>query len=378
MTENTAPPTAATKAAAPQTAGQVPEQPTTAWHWVLAETLAGTADASLVLDGPNPRGFSRLSRASIARSGAAAHCIEPLVNEVVDSGQTHDKYFPTRDDRMQHMIAVPVLGPSGAVHAVAMWVGAMNEPLPRMPIIGAAEWNVSGLVSASPAAHFLLRTRHGDAIAGHTITDMLAALDHLEDRAGFLELFNLESPTERWSGIATTTDESGEKHQIFLAARAVFTGGERRVRAVVADVTGAQNPGRPDLTLAAIRHMPVPPGHVLALADLKTGFIHEFMCAPNSPLVSWRHHNPLFSDDDKIQVVNACFTLAAGIADTVSTRVSVRFSPDGEPILLDARWTRVLDGDRPQALIDIAPISAIPVPVVPGCRACEEVADAQA
>ncbi|WP_067694075.1 GAF domain-containing protein [Nocardia jejuensis] len=363
--------------AGPAAKSLTPEPPTTAWQWIVIDTMDGPANASLILDGSNPRRFSRLARSSIARNGSAAHCIEPLVNEVTTDGATHDKYFHDRTDHVHHMIAVPVLGPFGAVHAVAMWVGKINEPLPRIPIIGAVEWDASGLVSASPAAQFLLRTRHGDALTGHTITEMLAALDHLEDRSGFLALFNmtnLATPTDQWSGIATTTDETGQKHDIFLAARPTVVNGERRVRAVVADITGTANPGRPDLTLAAIRHMPVPPGHVLALADLITGFIHEFMCAPNSPLVAWRHHNPIFTDDDHIEVANACFSLAAGVVDTVTSRVNVRFSPDGEPILLDARWTRVLDGERPQALIDITPISQIPSPVVPGCRACEEIA----
>ncbi|MBL1080088.1 DUF5593 domain-containing protein [Nocardia sp. 2] len=349
------------------------------WHWAVFETLAGPDHASLILDGDSPRNFSRPNRASLARYAAAAHMIDPLLHEVTASRETKSKYFPVcRDERMQNLIAVPMFGPSGAIHAVAMWLGDINEPLPRMPIIGAAEWTASGLVSASPAAMFLLRTAHGDALTNHTIPEMLAALDSLDDRAGFLEMFNLTNlgrPADQWSGIASTTDESGQPHKIHLALRAVLVNGERVVRAVIADVSGIPTADRPDLTLAAVRHMPVPPGQALALCDLKTGFVHEWMCPVGSPLSSFRHHNPIFDDDSKLQVVNACFSLAAGVADTATIRARMRFSADEEWIELDACWTRICGGERPQALITIRPLSPIPTPVVRSCRACQELAD---
>ncbi|WP_331723020.1 GAF domain-containing protein [Nocardia sp. NBC_00511] len=348
------------------------------WQWAVIDTMDGPANASLILDGDSPRNFSRVNRASIARHGLIAREIPTVIDKVVASGETRSQYVALADDKIAHLIGVPILGPSGAVHAVAVWTGNYGEPLPRIPIIGAAEWNGSGIVAATNAAMFLLRTPAGDALTGHTIPEILSAFDSIE-RDGFLAMFNLPTvatPTDHWSGVATLADEAGQRHDVHIVTRATLVNGERRVRAVVADITGAATPGRPDLTLAAFRHVPVPGGHALALADLKTGFIHEWMVAPNSVLASWRHHNPQFHPDDHIDVINAVFTLAAGLQATIDTSVRVRFAEDAEWMHIDAHWTRILDGDRPQALIDITPRGKIPVPVVADCQVCQEMAAA--
>ncbi|MGW4241194.1 GAF domain-containing protein [Nocardia sp. NPDC004722] len=367
----------------PAPAGDQPATPGTGesvasrWGWVVIDTMDGPENASVVLDGDAPREFSRLNRSSIARVGSVARRMEPLIRDVYDSGRTRSKYVTLTDERVQHLIGVPVLGPAGVVQAIAMWCGNISEPLPRIPVLGAAEWDGSGIVSANPAAMFLLRTPAGDALTGHTIPEILAGFESI-DHHGFLAMFNLptvDTPADRWSGTAVSRDEYGERHHVFIAARATHVRGERRVRAVVADVSASATPGRPDLALAAVRHMPIPPGHALALLDLKTGFIHEWLVSPTSPLAAWRHHNPEFHEGDKLAVVNAVFALAAGVEDTATTRARVRFAPGEDWMLLDAKWTRILDGDRPQALLDITPMGEIPVPVVRHCKACQEMAN---
>ncbi|WP_327146843.1 GAF domain-containing protein [Nocardia sp. NBC_01327] len=360
-------------------AADTPEQDGPRWHWVVIDTM-GDTEPSLILDGNVPRNFSRLNRASIARNGTVNRLLPTLVAEVRRTGQTASKYFPSGpDEHMQRLIAVPVLGPSGDVHAVAAWAGPLAEPLPRMPIIGALSWTPSGVVTATPPAQFLFRDPSGDLLSGHTIPQMLSHFDIWDDRSTFLAMFNVtklgaQAPTDSWCGTATKTYEDGSPHHLFLAARATGTDTGRVVRAVVADITGGINPARPDLTLAAIRHMPIAPGHALALCDLKTGFIHEWLTAPTSPLASWRHHNPEFSVDDRIAVVTACFDLASGRAETASIRAHVRFSPTSPWIELIGHWTLLMAGDRPQALIDITPLSEISTPVVADCPMCQDMA----
>ncbi|MEC3920274.1 GAF domain-containing protein [Nocardia sp. CDC160] len=227
-------------------ADSAPTQPGTAksiaarWNWVVIDTMDGPDQATVVLDGDTPREFSRLNRCSIARVGSVARMMDPLIHEVYDTGRTRDKYITLTDDRVQHLIGVPVLGPAGVVQAIAMWCGNISEPLPAIPVIGAAEWNGSGIVSANPAAMFLLRTPAGDALSGHTIPETIAAFESI-DHHGFLSLFNLptvDTPADRWSGTAVTIDEYGERHNVFIAARATRIDGERRVRAVIADASG--------------------------------------------------------------------------------------------------------------------------------------------
>ncbi|MEV6071831.1 GAF domain-containing protein [Nocardia sp. NPDC052001] len=351
------------------------------WPWVVIETLTSPDETTVVLDGASPRAFSRLNRTSVARASAtAARMLGPLVAECASMSKPRDKYFPLRDDQLRRMMTIPVLGPSGHVHAVAVWVGGVEEPLPRTPIIGAIEWSVKGLAVANPAAQYLFRAPQGDLLTGHTIPEMLAAFDIWPDRPGFLSLFNLENldvAADQWSGTATLHyDNPTDTHELFIAARAVGTGPNRVVRAVVTDITGTQNPGHADLTLVAVRAMPITPGHAVALADLKTGFIHEWLTSsPSSPLAAWRHHNPEFDDNSKLDVVQTCFALATGVRDTATHEVRVRFDPADDWIPLLAKWTLIGGGDRPQALIDVTPLAPISAPMVTGCRMCQDMAN---
>ncbi|MEC3920273.1 hypothetical protein [Nocardia sp. CDC160] len=73
--------------------------------------------------------------------------------------------------------------------------------------------------------------------------------------------------------------------------------------------------------------------------------------------------------------MSAVFALAAGVEDTAATRARVRLAPTEDWMLLDAKWTRILDGERPQALLDITPMGEVPVPVVRDCKACQEMAN---
>lgn len=354
---------------------QEPEQDAPRWQWVVIDTMNGPEQATLLLDGHTPRGFSRLQRASLTRNGTVTRTLPILIREVYNRAQTVTKYFPVGPDEMLHrLIGVPILGPRDEVHAVAAWAGPVNEPLPRMPILGTLSWTAAGMLSLSPAAQFLFRSPTGDLLDGHTIPQMLSHFDIWSDRSTFLSLFNLppETPVDQWHGTATRTYENGEPHDLFVAARAQGTGPERTVRAVVADITGATDQARPDLALGAIRHMPIPPGHALALVDLKTGFIHEWLTATTSPLTAWRHHNPDFNDDDRMQIAEACFALATGARDTTTMQVRTRLAPTEPWIMLGATWTRIVAGDRPQALIDITPLSEFPIPAVADCPLCQE------
>lgn len=179
------------------------------WNWGAVDTLTGPEQPSTVLDGLSPRSFTKLSHSSIGRSGAAARILPSLVRLCGTTGATQDKYSTLSDGRVMHMVAVAAVGPSGDVHAVAVWVGAVNDALPPPPVVGSIEWNASGVAVGTPAAHFLLRLTYGELANVHTMPEFLANFDHWGDRAGFLALFNLNNPNDRWTGTATRVFEDG-------------------------------------------------------------------------------------------------------------------------------------------------------------------------
>lgn len=270
------------------------------------------------------------------------------------------------------MIALPVIGLSGQVDAVTVWTGARTDPLPPPPNVGSIEWNASGVFTGTSAAQFLLRLSYADIPSVHTVPEILAGFDHWDDRAGFFDLFNLDNPADRWAGTATKTYEDGNPHRLHIAARASGCGITRTVRAIVCDVTDDEALVVPDLLSIAVRHMPIPPGHALGLVDLKTGFVHEWLADERTPLAGWRHHNPEIDNSGKLLVATTCIELATGVRQTANTKARLRFNPTDDWILLSARWNRINNGPRPQALIDVTPISPIPTPPVGKCRLCQD------
>lgn len=343
--------------------------------WVVADTLAGPEQPSMILEGSRPRAFSRLSHANIARNPVAARAMTALVREVAESEQTRDKFVRAADDLIVRAIGVPIPGPSGQVHAVAVWAGAPEDALPKLPVVGALEWSRSGVITANPAAMFLFRAPGGDLLVGRTIPETLAAFDSWSDRPGFLALFNLDHSTAatRWTGTATKMYEDGELHQLHIAARAIGAGEDRVVRAIVCDISGHPASVDPDLLQVSLRHMPIQPGHAVGVVDLRTGFVHEWMAPENSPLAGWRHHNPDYDADGRAIVAGVCYQLATGAQSDARIKLNVRFSPVDEWILLDSKWTRISGGDRPQALLDVTPVSWTPAPVA-GCVVCQDMA----
>ncbi|RJO77680.1 hypothetical protein D5S18_08075 [Nocardia panacis] len=278
------------------------------------------------------------------------------------------------DNRVIRMLAVPVLGISQHVYAVSIWAGGYDDPLPRPQVVGQVEWNATGLMTASPQAQLLLRLSDHVGRQGCTLPEMFSSFDHWNDRANFLALFNHSTPSDHWIGSATKTFTDGTQHRIHIAARGIGTGTNRTIRAIVCDITGSPTTAHSDLCSIAIRHMPVPPGHALAIVDLNTGIVHEWLTAEHSPLAGWRHHQPEFDHDSALRVATTCIELAKGVRRTADTTTRVRFHPNDEWLLLHARWTRISNGERPQALIDVTPATPIPAAVT-NCRECEAMAN---
>ncbi|MFE3195411.1 GAF domain-containing protein [Nocardia sp. NPDC059240] len=352
-----------------QSAGSHPRN-----NWVVAETLADPEQPTTVLDGPHGRAFTRLNHSSVGRLAAAVPLLGQLIRSCTTFGAAETECFTASGGREMRMIAVPVLGPFGSVNAVALWTGARGDPIPEIPEIGSVEWTAAGIAATTPPAQYLLRLSYLDTPAVHTVPEMLASFHNFEDRPGFFSLFNLDNPTDRWAGTATKIYEDGNAHQLHIAAHASGAGTDRTVRAIVCDITDDQTRAIPDISSLALRAMPIPPGHALGLVDLKTGFIHEWLTDEHSPLAGWRHHNPEIEPGDQLMVATTCYELAANIRRTATTQVRVRFHPNDEWITLHGRWNRIADGDRPQALIDVTPISPSRIAPISHCNLCQAMA----
>lgn len=337
--------------------------------WMVIETLQGSPEQiSVVLQDDQPRSFSKLARANLPRTTVAT-----LVAECLQFQDTRDKTVLLDDDRVFRLVGIPILGPGGGIFAVAVWSANALEPLPRIPVVGAVEWTPSGLVTGNPAAEYLLRPPN-ELPQGRNIPELLASFERWEDRLSFLEMFNFSDlPADQWTGLASKHYEDGTYHQLHIAARAVGAGKRRRVRAIVCDVTSSDIPRATDMSLAVLRAMPIPAGRALALVDLGSAFVHEWL-TNDCRLAGWRHHNPHYDDDGRAQVAAVCRSLARGEQDRATLDARVRFSASDDWIHIRGLWTRMTSGPRPQAILDITPISPNPPPLISGCGLCYDLA----
>ncbi|WP_306356163.1 MULTISPECIES: GAF domain-containing protein [unclassified Nocardia] len=341
--------------------------------WVVAETLSGPARSSVVLDGAEPRQFSKLTRSSIAANALVARELDSVVRECATAGGTCSTEVTLPDGQVKRIAAIPVIGPSGRVHATRIWVDSVNAELPEKPVVGAMEWSAGGVVTADPAATYLLQLPFGELPHGNTIPELLSRFDQWDDRANFLSMFNMVNPTDHWIGTATTTYDDGTDHQLQFAARASGHGPDRVVRAIVFEAATDPSAICTDPCTLVFRQMPIPLGHAMGLVDLPSGFVHEWLAEQRTPLAGWRHHQPEFDYNSRLLAAETCFALASGVRREAATQARLRFSPQDEWMVLDAKWTRINGRRRrPQALIDVTPVSPNPVPLIRGCRICQD------
>ncbi|MQY24354.1 GAF domain-containing protein [Nocardia macrotermitis] len=233
------------------------------WNWVIVETLSGPDQATTVLDGSNTRSFTRLRNSTVGKYGAAARYLPSVITRCVNTGGTWDKCFTMPDGRIVRLVGVPILDRSGHTSAVAVWTGARTDIVPALPAVGTVEWNAMGIMTTTPAAQRLLRLPHDDVPSAHTVPEVFASLDHWNDRAGFFELFDLEKPSDRWTGTATRTSDDGVEHLLFFAARASGTKANRAARAQSSAISPAPRlpptPTCAQLSCGTYRLLPVMP-----------------------------------------------------------------------------------------------------------------------
>lgn len=347
-----------------------PKQNAATRGWVVIETLTGNRDeATLVLNHEGPRAFSKLARASLPRN-----LVEVLVRECLDNGGNNYKGSIDNQDRMFRISAIPVRGPaSDDIFAVSLFSAGPLEPLPKPPVVGTVEWTPSGLLITNPAAEYLLRPPN-ELPGGRTIPELLASFDRWEPRAEFLDMFNfVGTPASQWVGTAAKRYEDGTQHQFHITARAVGAGDKRRVRAVVCDISATSTSHDTDIAVAALRAVPIFPGHALALVDLKSAFVHEWLAEEHSPLAGWRHHHPLYDLDGRNRVALTCQELASGTRDRALITARVRFTATDDWTEVTGAWTRIPSADgRPQAILDITP-NPNPPPPIKGCDVCYDI-----
>ncbi|MFF0494596.1 GAF domain-containing protein [Nocardia sp. NPDC004068] len=318
-------------------------------RWVIAETLTGPEGPSAVLDGNYIRHFANLSRVTIATNASVARRLRPLVQRCANSGHSEIEDVPLPSGGSQQLLAIPTFGPSNQVFAVTLCAGVPPGDQPVRPGIETVELNPStGTARVSPPL------RHAIAISTETDSDttvstFMSRFDRWDDREGFLSLFDLTAPSERWAGTTTAALQTGNRHHLFIAAK--LSPARRSIHALMCDLGTHDAVPPPDFISAALRRLRLPEGHSIGIVDLRSQLIHEW--APTGPTPSGYSpsHLRVHPEDEGI-FANACGHLLHGRQQWHNEfRMSID-SRKWHPVR--AQWILVTRGARPQAAIQIA------------------------
>ncbi|MBF6331454.1 DUF5593 domain-containing protein [Nocardia transvalensis] len=315
----------------------------------MVETLSAIHTPSVIVDGSFRRRFANLNRVSIATSAAIARRLGPLVGRCLTTRRTEFDETRLPSGPMLRIVAVPVFGPTDHVFGVALWAGAPSERTPPPPPSGTIEWNAdTGTCVASAALRRLLELPAGGTRTHTTLSVLMSCFDRWDDRAGFLALFDPNEPDHSWVGTATTRSPEGTRRILHIAART--SPAADAIRAIVCDMSTVESAPPPDCAAAALRHIPLTPGHAVGIIDLNTRLIHEWITADHDPLACWRHHPPQIHSDDARAIEDACVRLLAG---TPRATAVFRVSLNNDWITVRAHWSLICHGTQPQALIEV-------------------------
>ncbi|WP_280265768.1 hypothetical protein [Nocardia wallacei] len=242
----------------------------------------------------------------------------------------------------------PMVGPSGAVHAVRVEAGQTDGAASRLPLIP-VEFDTERLArfgSPDGPAPALFRS--------DTTWTLPALLEHvvcLDKRLELIALFDPFEPASRWCGSLVVVDPVVQtRHHLWMAARSVIgPQGSRIVRAVIADLTDLVAPPDRD---PLIEHLAARAtrGHGAALMDLRTTLMHSFSCHDDPRLAMWRHRNPQLHPEDLPAIMTAVADLATGKPTTITMRI--RFTGNDAWTTLHATSAPLMNYSRPQASID--------------------------
>ncbi|WP_280262974.1 GAF domain-containing protein [Nocardia wallacei] len=322
--------------------------------WALAETLADSGETVVVAEGDKLKSLGKLDRTRIAQSRRASAAISALVHQCLATRKRQYRDIPGTHPLAVHV--VPAVGPSGAVLAVQLWAGTASQKPPQRGPVGTVEWDAAtGVAELNTALERQLGIPAPLSRPHYTLPDLLSHIDGFDDFLGFLDLFDRASTVDRWVGTVTTPGRfSMIRRHLRIVARVHFESGNRRVRAIVHDITTMQPPPPPHVDSVTLAGYPTSSTNAIARIDLGTGLINRWICLSPGTLEPWAYQNPEIDTDGTADIARCCAQLHRG-ATTATADLRIRFAHSNTWIPVHAEWIALPEARRPQALVVLVP-----------------------
>ncbi|WP_157556969.1 GAF domain-containing protein [Nocardia acidivorans] len=321
-------------------------------HRFLVECLAGESlEPTVILDGEGPHRFHRLFRTF--RTAGLAHVVSRpadaglhlLTRAIVERERCHGDLYDR--ESVGSATAIPIVGPSGVVHAVRLDIGTHQGDV-EMPVVP-VEFDAE-LIARFGVPHGSVPALFASS-STWTLPALLEQVVWLDKRLELIALFDPGDPESRWCGSLVIEDSNPTKRRhLWMAVRSTTDRhGERVARGIIADITDTTTAPSPD---PFTEHLSTrtPRGHGSALMDLRTTLMHSFYCRDDPRMSFWRHRNPQTHPADRFALLQVLSDLEQNRPAQLALRI--RFEDEDPWITLHVNCTPLTNYPRPQANID--------------------------
>ena len=327
---------------------------------LLIETLLPGHPPTVLADHGGPRAWAPLPRIGGTRTTTAR--VREVITTAYDSARPLNVIVGPRDTHRFRVTATPVIGSSGAVHAVQLWTGPPDADPPRPPNVAAIEWSATSRLIELNA-----ETRDPDEDSPFTGRMSLTAPEAFRHVARFDAAMNLISkvlapvPEDRWEGTATVHGPHNLR-TVHLAMRSMPAPHHHAWRGIIHDVTDTVAPAEPTLdSVALAAAMAGRAPTAVALMDVTQARLITWFTDP-VPAIQWKGtHDDRDTPhpDDVVRIFHTMQRLRTGDEKT-ATIPGVRLRRlHGGWTVVDARITVIPTTGPMMVLAEMTPIDTL-------------------
>ncbi|MGB7237394.1 MAG: GAF domain-containing protein [Rhodococcus sp. (in: high G+C Gram-positive bacteria)] len=286
-------------------------------EWTLIETLVpGTI--GVVAKGGHPKSLHEsLSLQRLSPDPKIA--VEPFLTRAIGARGPYEETIDIRNrggSTTYRLLARPVMGPTGAVHALQMWIGpADRDPGPPRTASGVSWLLDRGVIAQTLEASLMSGVEPEAHVPERTPAEYYAKSIRFDDTAGLFTLCLAPTEGGAWEGSFSVLHADGRVMRWHCHARACLEPGEVGVRVLWHDVTDTVDPDKPILDVLARQSGMDALGIYPALLVPRRGYLAMWLCDTPAPWVQWRDvssGNDVFHPDDRVIISEAHSRLLDG------------------------------------------------------------------
>ncbi|MFD1812486.1 GAF domain-containing protein [Rhodococcus gannanensis] len=297
-------------------------------EWHLIETLAGDTP-TVVSTGGVVKAWSSLSRLAPALTAD----VVALIAEVQRSRRRAVRLASSRKGRFR-LEAFPVLGPSGDVHGIQLWIGEQGTPVAAPRIASGISWLLHRLVIAQTLeASMMSGVLPADHVPERTVAEYYAKAVKFDESESLFALALAPEHGRQWDADMSVLHADGRIMRWHCWGRGRTDGDDTGIRLLWHDVTDTEAPRKPTPAELGMQESMRTVGVYTAI--VMTGPAVPAMWLPDAPpWVRWRNAtggNKVIHPDDHCLLHRAQEKFDAG--DPTPVDVVARLSA-GED-----RWT---------------------------------------